>query len=72
MKLKEKLIHLLGGLTIEESQESDKKSFHIGRYTAFSVIKQKADELYGLSAEEWSKKIYCFIEQRMRQETEYV
>lgn len=62
MKLiKTLIIHMLGGLTIEESVESDGNCFDLGFYRAFVEIKKHADSLYGVPAEEWCKEMYEYI-----------
>lgn len=57
------LIHKLGGLTIEESRESDYNSHQIGKYIAVSIILKCADSLYGLPADEWCQKMYRYIQE---------
>ena len=57
-KFKTWLIHLLGGVTVSESMESDKNSAHLGAYTALYLIKGYAEFLNGKPADEWSKLVY--------------
>lgn len=57
-KFKTWLIHLLGGITVRESFESDKNSAYLGAYTALSIIKGYAESLNGKPADEWSKLVY--------------
>lgn len=57
-KFKTWIIHLLGGVTVEESQESDKKSAYFGAYTTMYVIKKYADRQYGKPADEWCELVY--------------
>lgn len=57
-KIKTWLIHLLGGITVRESFESDKNSASLGAYTALSIIKGYAESLNGKPADEWSKLVY--------------
>ena len=57
-KLKTWLIHLLGGMTVSESMESDKNSAYLGAYTALSLIKGYAESLNGKPADEWCKLVY--------------
>lgn len=56
-KIKTWLIHLLGGITVRESFESDKNSAYLGAYTALSIIKGYAESLNGKPADEWSRII---------------
>lgn len=62
-KIKEILIHWLGGYTEEEIC----KSYRNGYYTGWDIntrgIKRFADSLYGLNAEDWCEKMYEFIEE---------
>lgn len=63
-KIKTWLIHLLGGVTVSESQKSDYNSACIGRYAALRDIKDYADSLNGKPADEWCKLMYeCICEQ---------
>lgn len=47
-KIKTWLILLLGGVTEEESRESDMNSAYIGAYVALTTIKEYADSLKAL------------------------
>lgn len=55
------LIHKLGGVTIDELMESNKYNFKRGLTVAHKSIKQYADSIYGLPAEEWCKNVYYRI-----------
>lgn len=57
-KIQSYLIHLLGGITVEESQESDFNSFTIGAYCSLSRLRSHADAMYGKSSEEWCESMY--------------
>lgn len=52
-KFKIWLIHQLGGVTVEESRESDMNSAYVGAYVALTTIKEYADSLNGTPADEW-------------------
>lgn len=52
------LIHLLGGFTLKEIQESNTNSAEIGSYMTLVKIRAYAQYLNGLSADEWCKKMY--------------
>ena len=60
--IKTALIHLLGGLTIEESKESDYNSFMIGKVAAYSELREYANSINGCSAMEWCEHIYARLE----------
>lgn len=57
-KIKTWLILLLGGVTEEESRESDMNSAYVGAYVALTTIKKYADSLNGTPADEWCKLMY--------------
>ena len=57
-KIKTWLIHLLGGVTVNESQESNDNSAYFGAHIALYVIKGYADSLNGKPADEWCKLMY--------------
>lgn len=54
--IKSYLIHLLGGVTKQES--ADRKSRDLA---SLYSIKHKADSLYGTPPEEWCRKVYKCI-----------
>lgn len=56
-KIKTWLIILLGGVTEEESRESDMNAY-VGAYVALTTIKEYADSLNGTPADEWCKLMY--------------
>lgn len=64
-KIKEFIIHMLGGLTIDESVKSDSNCFDMGYFKAYYNIKAYADSLYGLPADEWCEKMYEHIEEKL-------
>lgn len=57
-KIKTWLILLLGGVTEEESRESDMNSAYVGAYVALTTIKEYADSLNGTPADECCKLMY--------------
>ena len=57
-KIKTWLIHLLGGVTLSESQEHYKNICNISSYISLTIIKEYADSLNGKPADEWSKLVY--------------
>lgn len=51
--MREYLIHLLGGMTVEESMESDKNSYEIGVFSMLLRFEMFAKRNKDLPAEEW-------------------
>lgn len=64
-KIKEILIHWLGGRTPEETADamltSRDKGVTVGKFLARRAMLIHAEGLYGLPAEEWCKKMYEYI-----------
>lgn len=60
-KIKTWLIHLLGGVTVEESKNSSKGHYRIGIFFTLADLKHYADSLNGKPADEWCKKMYEYI-----------
>lgn len=60
-KIKTWLIHLLGGVTVEESKNSGKGHYRIGVFFTLADLKYYADSLNGKPADEWCKQMYEFI-----------
>lgn len=69
-KIKEKIIHLFGGVTIEESKESDTNSFHMGWLSALSDAKAYAKSINGTPADDWCKLMYKHIADGIKEEAE--
>ncbi len=61
-KIKNWFIHLLGGVTLEESRESDMNSFYLGRFSCIKSVRHKAISMYGKPADEWCKNMYKYID----------
>ena len=66
-KIKTKLIHWLGGYTYAELRKDGRKSYELGvdigeMHMAYR-IKDFADSLYGLPADDWCKQMYEHIKQ---------
>ena len=55
------LIHKLGGVTERESTESNIRVYRQGRHDAFGDCIAKADEMFGVSADEWSEQMYKYF-----------
>ena len=69
MKLKEKLIHILGGMTAQDISKSNemiaKNAFLQGQIHALHDVQVQADRLYGCSADEWCQQVCSHIEKRL-------
>ena len=57
-KFKAWIIHLLGGVTVNEIFQSNINSAYIGAYQALDIIKKYADSLNGKPADEWCELVY--------------
>lgn len=72
MKIKSKLIHLLGGITKDElkgelkAKESSQNELYnrgvfVGKSEAFVSLKHHTDSIFGVDADSWCKSVYEFI-----------
>lgn len=57
-RLKNRIVTLLGGLTVEEAKTSNRNSYDIGIYSTYVSILRFADGLNGKPADEWCKLMY--------------
>lgn len=57
-KFKAWIIHLLGGVTVNEIFQSNINNAYIGAYQALDIIKKYADSLNGKPADEWCELVY--------------
>lgn len=57
-KIKTWLIHLLGGVTVDENKKGNYISFFFGKKCECIDIRDYADSLYGTPADEWCKLMY--------------
>lgn len=71
LNFKETIIHLLGGVTIEESKESDKNSFAIGQWTALLEAKSFAESINGAASDDWCKAVYNHLCERIERIKHY-
>ncbi|MDD6592169.1 MAG: hypothetical protein PUE86_09225 [Prevotella sp.] len=55
------LIGKLGGATLDECAESNRNSYQMGVYIAFAKIKIYADRMYGVTSDEWCRRMYDLI-----------
>lgn len=67
MDIKQKLINLIGGLTVEESQDSDTNSFMMGQWAALHEAKTFAESLNGIAADDWCKTVYNHLCARIKE-----
>ncbi len=56
------LIHALGGLTAQESMESDYNSYEMGAFMVACKALCYAKQLNGLNADEWCEKMCRYLE----------
>ena len=65
MSIKATLIHLLGGITEQESETYQEQQYFIGKSDGLRGLKQYADSLNGTNADDWSKCVYHRIEENL-------
>lgn len=70
-KIKTWLIHLLGGVTVSEMRQSNFNSACIGAYKALAIIKEYADSLNGMPADEWCELVYKKICRQLKSVTQH-
>ena len=66
-KIKNWLIHKLGGYTVAESVESDNNSWMIGRVVAINEIMEYAESLYGKDPESWCLLMWSYINTKIQE-----
>lgn len=64
-KIKNKVIHFLGGITDEEHKKWLEYKYVQGKLFACEVIRDEMQKCYGTSAEEWCKHMYDFCDKKM-------
>ena len=57
-KIKEKLIHLLGGLSEHEYNLKVKHERTVGELMAYNTVLCIMKEAYGMPADQWAKHVY--------------
>lgn len=71
-KIKEKLIHLLGGHTEEEKHQLMKKCVHRaygrGYHMAFFQMNCFIQSIHGLPAGDWCKNVCEYVEQKLNKQ----
>lgn len=64
-KIKNAIIHLLGGVTaeecVEECEEVKLISMHAARFATYCEVLEKMDKCYGMSAHDWCNNMYNFV-----------
>lgn len=60
-KIKNYIIHLLGGYTREEAEEIRSTYFEKGAINVASAIKIYLETLNGTPADEWCKLVYNYV-----------
>lgn len=60
-KIKERLIHLLGGVTMEENKSSNIAYLRFGSLTRVRRIREYLDLMNGVPADDWCKMAYNYI-----------
>ena len=51
----------LGGATLDECAESNRNSYQMGIYVAHLKMKIYADSMYGITPDEWCRRMYDLI-----------
>lgn len=62
MRLRNTLIHLLGGVTETECYSEAQRYWHEGYQSCVMNIKSIADNLNGRTGDEWAREMYMHIE----------
>lgn len=68
-RLKNYIIHLLGGVTDEEQRKSNGNCVEIGKYIAFTLMQRKMQSQHGMAADEWAKGAYEYVENKLQELT---
>ena len=64
-RIKDRIISLLGGYTLDELEVSNFDEYDEGLLSAFVSVKKHMDSMYGIAAEEWCKSAYEYVEQNI-------
>lgn len=71
-KLKSWVITKLGGFVAADMKTVDRSSYQVGVYTALISLRLFAENMNGVPAEEWCKRMYDHLEKSIHQlEHEY-
>ena len=64
-RIKDRIISLLGGYTLDELEVSNFDEYDEGRLSAFVSVKKHMDSMYGIATEEWCKSTYEYVEKKI-------
>ena len=64
-KIREALIHLLGGVTQGENEYVGNIMHDLGRYKCLRELQNYADDLNGKTGDEWSHDMYRHISEEL-------
>lgn len=64
-KIKNYIIHALGGITNEENKENQRNCYETGRNIAVARILEYAQSINGMSADSWCKLVYNKLESEL-------
>lgn len=70
-KLTAFLIHLFGGVTLDECVKSDVEHYELGRRNAYDMMKRFADHMNGTPADDWCKSMYNHISEVLSNNTNH-
>lgn len=65
-KIKNYIIHLLGGITEDENEENQVNCHRQGEYIALYKTKIHMEVLNGTPADDWCKEMYSYVSDRMK------
>lgn len=61
MKIKETIIHWLGGMTVRESQEQFCNGYDYGKFLTLYRTLDKMHRLNGMGGDEWAAAAYTYV-----------
>ena len=67
MEIRKRLVHLLGGKTLEEACHAVDAAVRTGKYVAFSDVLEKFERPDGVPADELRDYIKLFIQLKLRE-----
>lgn len=72
MKIKDKLIHLLGGITEQEAKERKSHDEQIGAYTAMRYMEAYMREINGVDADTWCNLVWLFVCNKIKSSINFI
>lgn len=63
-RVKESIVHLFGGFTLEECEEASHKAFKAGKKSVLFRMNNLAVKNYG---KDWSNEMYSMIEKELKE-----